>query len=142
MEIIGRFDKADFKNLGIENIDIKIDTGAYTSSIHSHDIRVVEKDGEQVLEFQLFDPTHPQFNNKTFQVKEYKQKTVKSSFGTVEKRFVIKTTIDLFGKTFPIELSLSERKNMRFPILIGRRFIKNKFLVNPAVINQSYQLKK
>ncbi len=142
MDIIGRFDKADFAELGIENVDVKIDTGAYTSSIHTHHIREFEKDGQMILEFELFDPSHDHYNNKILQVKDYKQKVVKSSFGAVEKRFVIKTTIILFGTTYPIELSLSERKNMRFPILIGRRFIKHKFLVNPAVKNKSYKLKK
>lgn len=141
MEVIGRFDKADFKTLGIENVDIKIDTGAYTSSIHTHHIREFEKDGEKILEFELFDPTHDHYDKKIFQVKDYKQKVVKSSFGAVEKRFVIKTKITLFGKTYPIQLSLSERKNMRFPVLIGRRFIKKKFLVNPDVKNKSYKLK-
>lgn len=142
MEIIGRFDKADFAELGIENVDIKLDTGAYTSSIHTHHIREFEQDGQMILEFELFDPSHDLYNKRIFQVKKYKQKVVKSSFGAVEKRFVIFTNILLFGKTYPIQLSLSERKNMRFPILIGRRFIKNKFLVDPAVKNKSYKLKK
>ncbi len=141
MEIIGRSDKADFEQLDIQDIDIKIDTGAYTSSIHSHAIKEIVEDGKKTLVFKLFDPSHIQFDNRTFKVTNYKQKNVKSSFGAVEKRYVIETTITLFNKTHTIQISLSERKNMRFPILIGRRFLKKKFLVNPAVKNKSYKLK-
>ena len=61
---IGRKDKGDFPELNLKNIDIKIDTGAYTSAIHCHKIKTKEIDGRQVLTFTLLDPSHPQYNNK------------------------------------------------------------------------------
>jgi len=139
---IGRKDKADFPELGLENIDIKMDTGAYTSSIHCRNIEVREIDGKEAVAFTLLDPTHLQFNNKEFIVQEFRVKQIKNSFGSSENRFVIKSKIELFGKIWPIELSLSERGEMRFPILIGRRFLMGNFVVDTAKYNLSYKRNK
>jgi hypothetical protein len=140
--IIGRVDKADFPQLHLENIDIKIDTGAYTSSIHCHHIKETSVDGEPRIEFQLFDPSHAEYNNKTFSVKEYEKKTVKNSFGQTEDRYVFKTVITLFDRTYPIDLSLSERSEMKYPVLIGRKLLNRRFLVNTARKFISHKLKQ
>lgn len=142
MIIIGRIDKADFPELNLRNIKIKIDTGAYTSTIHSHDIKEVEEDGEKHLEFELLDPSHTKYRNTIFKVKNYKTKAIKSSFGDTEQRFIIKTKILIFDKEYPIELSLSERSDMKFPILIGRKFLNKRFIVNTSLKNISFKLKQ
>jgi hypothetical protein len=140
--IIGRKDKGDFPEFHLEDISIKIDTGAYTSAIHCHKFRISEKDGKQILSFTLLDPSHEQYNNKEFSVDSFKEKLVKNSFGTSEKRYVIKTQMLLFDRLYPIELSLSERGEMRFPILIGRKFLMGKFLVNPSKYDLSFEKKQ
>lgn len=137
--IIGRKDKADFPDLDLKNIDIKIDTGAYTSAIHCRKIGVKEVDGKQVLFFTLLDPSHSQYEGKEFSADTFKEKKIKNSFGSSETRFVIETSIKLFDKRFKIQLSLSERGEMRFPILIGRKFLMGKFIVNPAKYDLSYK---
>ncbi len=142
METIGRVDIVDFPELQLQGINIKVDTGAYTSSIHSHDIQEVELKGEKYIKFKLLDPSHPKYNGKVFKVKDYTEKQIKSSFGNIENRFIIKTIIVLFGKDYPIELSLSERNGMKFPILLGRKFINKKFIVNTALKNISFKLKQ
>ncbi|MCZ4695036.1 peptidase [Ancylomarina euxinus] len=141
MKIIGRIDIADFPKLDLQNINIKVDTGAYTSSIHCHDVQEIELDGKKHIEFKLLDPSHPQYNHKVFKVTNYEVKSVKSSFGDVEKRFVIHTKIVVFGKEYSIKLSLSERSDMRIPILIGRRFLNKKFIVDTSLNNLSFKLK-
>lgn len=141
MKIIGRVDCADFPELNLQDINIKVDTGAYTSSIHSHDIKEVELNGEKHIEFKLLDSLHPQYHSKVFKVKNYEVKSVKSSFGEVEQRFVIKTKILIFEKEYSIKLSLSERTDMKFPILLGRRFLNKKFIVDSSLKNISFKLK-
>ena len=142
MEIIGRKDKADFPELHLLDIDIKVDTGAYTSTIHSHDIKEVVIDGEKYIEFQLLDPTHPNYSDEVFRTKRYFKKKVKNSFGKSELRFFVETLIIIFGEEYPIELSLSERSNMKYPILIGRKLINRRFIVDTTKKNLSYKLKK
>ena len=138
---IGRRDKGDFPDLKLENIDLKIDTGAYTSAIHCRKIELREVEGQQVLFFTLLDPSHPQYEGKEFSTDKWREKRVKNSFGGSEKRFVIKTSMRLFGKKYGIELSLSERGEMRFPILIGRKFLMGKLVVDPSQYDLSFQLK-
>ena len=136
--VIGKKDKADFPELNLYDIDVKVDTGAYTSSIHCHKIKELEIDGIKYIEFQLLDPSHKDYNHKKFRVANYREKKIKSSIGKSEKRFLIKTQIFIFDKTFTLELSLSERSEMRFPVLIGRKLLNKKFIVDTSLSNLSY----
>lgn len=142
MKTIGRNDKVDFPALKLFNIKVKVDTGAYTSTIHSHDIKEVEVEGEKYLEFKLLDPEHKKFKDGVFSVKDYSLKKIKSSFGDMEERFIISTTIRIFGEELPIELSLSKRSDMKYPILLGRKFINKRFVVDTSQRNLSYLLKR
>lgn len=132
--IIGRFDKADFPVLDLEGISVKIDTGAYTSSIHCDEI--VEKD--EVLYCKFLDEEHEQYNGKEFIFKDYDIIYVRSSNGMIQKRYQIDSKIKLFNKTYKISLSLSSRQEMRFPVLLGRKFLSNKFIVDPQLIDLSF----
>jgi len=142
MKIIGRIDKADFPELSLSAVNVKIDTGAYTSTIHSHHIKEVMVKGEKYIEFQLLDPTHPKYSDEIFKTKHYKKKWVKNSFGKSEQRFVVETTIVIFDEEYPIELSLSERSDMKYPILIGRKLLNKRFIVDISKQNLSYKLKQ
>ena len=139
--IIGRQDKADFPEFSLEDIDIKIDSGAYTSSIHCSSIKEITVNEEKIIKFTLLDPDHPLYNNKKFTTKNYSSKLVKSSNGISEFRFMIQTEIVIFNQNFPIYLTLSERKDMKFPILIGRKFLNTKFMIDPIKKNLSHKLK-
>jgi len=72
---------------------------------------------------------------------QYALKSIKSSNGLYEERYVIESAIVLFGKTYPISLSLTNRSNMRYPILLGRQLLKKRFTVNVARKNLSYKRK-
>lgn len=139
--IIGRIDKADFPELDLTDIDIKIDSGAYTSSIHCANIEEITIDDVQYIKFVLLDPDHPLYNNKVFSSKNYTTKIVKSSNGLSQERFAVQTEITLFNKTFSIDLTLSERTDMKFPILLGRKFLNKKFIIDSSRTNLSYKLK-
>tara|TARA_B110000091_G_scaffold213509_1_gene263142 strand:+ start:641 stop:1069 length:429 start_codon:yes stop_codon:yes gene_type:complete len=137
---IGRVDKADFPELSLMKIDVKIDSGAYTSSIHCSNIKEITINNENFIQFKLLDPEHIFYNNKEFSTKNYDSKLVKSSNGISEKRFMIATEIIIFDQIFPIHLTLSERKNMKFPVLLGRKFLNKKFVIDTAKKNLSFKL--
>ncbi len=139
--VIGRRDKVDFPKMRLYDIDAKIDTGAYTSAIHCHNIKVIEKDGDKYVSFNLLDPTHPDYNEKRFSVPLFSKKRIKSSFGKSEERCIIKTVITLFGEKFDIELSLSNRSKMENPVLLGRKLLEKRFIVDVAKTNLSYKQK-
>lgn len=141
IQIIGRSDKIDFPDLDLWNIDTKIDTGAYSSSIHCHNIKHTKVDGLEMAEFNLFDPTHPEYNDKKFCLPVHKIKLVKSSTGEAEERIFIKTRIVIFKRRIKIFLSLTDRSEMRYPVLLGRRVLKNRFLVDCSKTDISYMQK-
>jgi len=137
---IGRRDKIDFPELRLKNIDAKIDTGAYTSSIHCSKIEVVCKDGEERIRFSLFDPIHPS-HNKMITLPIYAKSKIKNSFGQVEERYIIKTKVKLFSRVFDLEVSLTDRSKMEYPVLLGRKLLHNHFVVDVTKTDLSYKQK-
>ncbi len=129
--IIGRREKIDFPDLGLFGITAKIDTGAYTTALHCYDIR--EKDG--ILYFKLLDPSHPEYIEQDQKFTEYSEKEIKNSFGEIENRYIIKTIIRMGKKRIKALISLSDRGKMRYPVLIGRKLLKNRFIVDAALLN-------
>lgn len=128
--VIGRSEAVDFPELGLYGINAKIDTGAYTSSLHCYDIR--EENG--VLYFKLLD-AQIEFKVPDQKFTEYSQKNIKNSFGEIEKRYVIKTLVNIGGRKIKTLISLTDRGTMRFPVLIGRKLLKNRFIVDVALTN-------
>ena len=133
-QIIGRTDRADFPILEIENLDIKIDTGAYTSSIHCTNIQ--EENG--ILLATLLDEAHEQYHGKQMRFDEYEITSVRSSNGKSELRYEVIAKIRLLGKLWKISLTLSNREEMRYPVLIGRKFLSSKFVIDPELQDVSY----
>ena len=136
-KIIGRLDKGDFPTLDLIDIDIKMDTGAYTSSIHCH--KYYEEAG--ILKCLFYDKGHANYNGKKILFKNFSTTKVKSSNGIVQNRYKVKTSIVLFNKKYRIDLTLSDRDDMKYPILIGRKFLMKKFIVDVALKNVSYKEK-
>lgn len=131
--IIGRCDFIQLPELGIENIAAKIDTGAYTSAIHCSQIKLQNEEGIEYLLFKI--PGSHQ--KKMFKVKNFKLKNIKSSSGHSESRFVIKTKVLIFGKEIKTEFSLANRSEMKFPVLLGRKLLKDKFIVDVSQVDLS-----
>lgn len=131
--IIGRREWVNFADLGLSNIEAKIDTGAYTSSIHCSDITT---EGNMVSCIFL-DPEYPQFTGEKLSFEIIKSVKVRSSNGQQEERYMIKTLIKVLGEVYPIRLTLTDRSNMNYPILLGRHFLRKKFLVDVTRIHQS-----
>ena len=132
--IIGRVELVDFKKLNLMKIEAKIDTGAYSTALHCHKIWLEKIAGKDVLHFDILDPEHPEYPAKIFTCEDYKQKKVKSSNGRKEKRFIIKTPISLAGKTYLTDVSLTDRQKMKYPVLIGRKLLKNGYLIDVSKI--------
>jgi hypothetical protein len=142
LRTIGRRDLIDLPGLHLMEIDAKIDTGAYTSALHVKGIEAFEKEGgEPWVRFKLDHPHHPAFNNKQFNMPVHAHKHIKSSSGQSELRYIVRTSIVLFGKRYMAEFSLTDRSAMDFPVLLGRKLLYRKFLVDVTQKNLSFKLK-
>lgn len=127
IKIIGRREFVDFPLLEISKVEAKIDTGAYTCAIHCNNILLKHEGDKQILTFQLLD-------DRVYRFEEYSRKKIKNSFGEMEERYIIKTLITIGNKKIKTTISLSDRENMRYPVLIGRRLLKGKFIVDVNLI--------
>lgn len=119
MKYLGRSEKIDLIELNINSVFSKVDTGAFGNALHCDDIQLIDKKLQFII------------NDKTYIYDKYKIVIVKNSFGEKQKRFLIFTKIKLGDSIYKIHLSLTNRKKMKFPMLIGRRFLhKFNFLVD------------
>ena len=137
--IIGRQEIVDFPDLEIYCIQAKIDTGAYTSSIHCKDVMRFEERGVDFVSFVLLDPTHPQYENKAIRWPLHEVQTIKNSFGHSEERYSVLAKIRLFNESYEVELSLADRSAMEFPVLLGRKALRNRYIVDVSKVNCSYK---
>ena len=130
MQTIGRREIIDLPQLGLMNIEAKVDTGAYGSALHCHEICVNKESGKEVLSFKVLDPDHEDYHGKEFRFEEFDDKRVKNSGGEEERRYTIRTSIVIFDEPYDVEFSLTDRKKMKYPILLGRKFLSKKFIVD------------
>lgn len=127
--IIGKSDFVDLPQFNIKKIEAKIDTGAKTSSLNAKNIK---SEDEKNVEFEVL--------NKKYILPISRVAFIKSSNGLVQKRYIIKTTLKIFKKNYFLEFSLANRENMNYPILLGRNFLENGFLVDVNKQNLSLKL--
>jgi hypothetical protein len=129
---IGSFEKVSFPEFGINDVVAKIDTGAYTGALHATNIHEEVIDGKPTLLFSPFD--HP---TTVYGTEKYAIRPVRSSNGHEEDRYSIHTKIQVEGESYPIRLTLADRSEMKWPVLIGRRFMRrNNLLVDVKKMNR------
>jgi hypothetical protein len=129
-KIVGRLEKIDLPGLSLFGLDAKLDTGAYTSSLHCHKVRRYQKEGTEWVRFFVLDPDHPEYEEREFHAPVYRIKDVKSSNGIVQSRVIIKQKTNFARSKGTIRLSLADRTEMKYPVLIGRKFLAGRYLVD------------
>jgi hypothetical protein len=130
--VIGWREWIALPDLGIQAIKAKIDTGARTSALHTFALEPFESGGILKVKFGV----HPLQRRKDITINcvadVIDRRRVTSSDGQSEKRYVIRTDVALGDLKWPIELSLTNRRSMRFRMLMGRAAISGYLLVDPS----------
>ncbi|UPQ88534.1 ATP-dependent zinc protease family protein [Vibrio sinaloensis] len=130
--IVGWRETVSLPELGIQKINAKIDTGARTSCLHAFKVETFDKDGALWVRFWL----HPIQNNTEAEVvceaPVIDERIVRDSGGHEESRYVIKSVFSLAGESWPIEITLTNRENMAFRMLLGRTAMHNRIIVDPV----------
>lgn len=138
MHVLGRYDRVDLPKLGLHNVRAKIDTGAYNCALHCKEVKLVNGS----LEIIVLDEEHAEFTGSKFVFKKFKQKQIRNSFGESELRYVIKTQIKIFERLIRAEFSLSNRGSLRFPVLLGRKILRDRFLIDVTKKDLYFNSKK
>ncbi len=137
--VIGWREWVGLPDFGVDKIKVKVDTGARTSALHAHRITKFTKDNATYVRFFV----HPTQRKKKPEIEctalVVDEREVKNSGGKATKRFVIRTQIKVGDATWPIELTLTNRDEMGFRMLLGRQAVRRRFLVDPG---RSYATKK
>jgi hypothetical protein len=130
---IGRRELVSFPELGFKNVVAKIDTGAYTAALHCSKIWT-EENGSNLF-FKLLDESHPHYQEKVFQFSVFGKRKIKNSSGVFESRFTIKTLIKIGRKKIQASISLTDRAGMKYPVLIGRKLLNKRFVVDVSQVH-------
>ena len=144
-KIVGWREWVRLPDLKVAKIKVKLDTGARTSALHAFRVTPFTKDGAAYVRFFV----HPLQRKSKPEIKcvalVIDHRTVMDSGGRREERPVIRTTLRIGKSRYPIELTLTNRDEMGFRMLLGRQALRRRYLVDPGrafVIRKKRQRRK
>jgi len=130
LTVIGRAERIELVDFGLTGVPSKVDTGADTSSMWASDIVRNETTGE--LSFKLFGSVSEFYTGESISLKrgDYDVTRVASSNGHRQVRYAVTLRIRLHGRTVRTTFTLTDRSHRTYPVLLGRRLLHKKFLVD------------
>jgi hypothetical protein len=130
--ILGALEVCNLPELQINDLQVRVDTGAKTSSLHVDNIELAMRNDESWVSFDI----HPDIHNVTRVVRRASKlkeiRLIKSSNAATENRYVIDTKICMGDRTWSIEVTLTDRSSMSYLMLLGRQAMMNDILVDPS----------
>ena len=128
MRTVGWRERVELPELGLHGIPAKIDSGARTSSLHATILEQFTRDGENFVRFAVdFDGPHVR---QVCEAVHVDWRGITSSNGETQRRMIIKTPLTIGTLTFRAEISLADRSDMKFPMLVGRSSLRRRFVVD------------
>lgn len=130
--IVGATELCDLPDLEIKALNVRIDTGAQTSSLHVDNPEEFRRDGKRWVAFDIHPDIHnvDQIVRREARVKDLR--IVRSSNGIAEKRYLVDTLMRLGDREWRIDLTLTDRSGMTYLMLLGRQAMAGKILVDPG----------
>lgn len=128
--ITGWREWARLSEIGVPWIKAKIDTGAQTSALHASDIEEFERDGAEWVRFTVQPWQIGAADEVSVELPVHDRRTVRSSSGHTQDRLVVRMMLTLVGREVPVEVTLTDREEMVFRMLIGREALKQGFIVD------------
>ena len=124
--VIGRLEHIALPGLGVDRVEAKVDTGAYRSALHYQRILIRTVQGEK----QLWVTFQMGRKRKTKVFRKFRKVLVKSSNGSISHRYLISTLVRLNGFAVRTQFTLFDRSDMKYQVLLGRKFLRGRFLVD------------
>lgn len=130
--VIGWREWAALPGIGLSAIRVKVDTGARSSSLHATRLSTFERDGQIWVRFRVGSRAGKWAAGRWCEALSRGMRKIRSSTGELQRRHVIVTELALGGETWQIEISLADRREMGFEMLVGRTAVRRRFLVDPG----------
>ncbi|WP_461533133.1 30S ribosomal protein S6--L-glutamate ligase [Sinomicrobium sp.] len=129
--VVGSEEWVGLTQLNIPAIKVRVDSGAKTSALHAMNINPFQRNNETWVNFDVFPIQHNGKKHISCEAKVIDRRIIKSSTGTRENRYVIKTALHINGSSWDIELTLTNRDSMGYRMLLGREAMMGRMLVDP-----------
>lgn len=129
--LVGALELCDLPQLKLSGLEARVDTGATTSSLHVDNIIKFKKDNEKWVRFDIHPDAHDVNKLMVREAKVKSVRKVKSSNATKQTRYVIETDILIAGMLWGIELTLTDRSEMKYLMLLGREAMSGRLIVDP-----------
>jgi len=143
-QVIGWREWIGLPDLNVKKIKVKVDSGARTSSLHAFNVNIFKKGKHQYVNFFIHPEQKTNYVKLVCEAKVLEFRKVKSSNGQTELRPVIETNIRLMDQIWSVELTLTNRDEMGFRMLLGREAIRKRFLIDTgkSFYDKSFSKKK
>ena len=130
LPVIGWREWVELPDLGIKTIKAKVDTGARSSSLHAFELEEFQRNGDEWGRFKIHPVQRTSKKTVEAEAKVLEHRSVRSSSGKATFRPVIITNVSLLDVIIPVELTLANRDEMGFRMLLGREAFRRRFLVD------------
>ena len=130
LPVIGWREWVALPDFGDFLIKAKVDTGARSSSLHSFDLNIFQRDGVDWVKFTIHPHQHSNKDEVEVEAPVLDYRSVRSSSGKANLRPVISTNLKLLETIWPVEITLANRDEMGFRMLLGREAFRRRFLVD------------
>jgi hypothetical protein len=130
--VIGWREWVALPELGVPAIKAKIDTGARSSALHAFNVTRFRRGGKAMVQFEVHPQQQGGLGVVVAEAELIGERRIRSSNGQEELRPVISMTVRLLDRVWDIELTLTNRDEMGFRLLLGREAIRNRFLIDPG----------
>lgn len=138
-QVVGWREWVALPRIGVQRIKAKLDTGARSSALHAFNVKPLHRDGKLFVQFDV----HPFQRNdevyRTCEAEAVDYRWITNSGGGREKRFVIVTALQMGDDAWPVEVTLTDRDQMGFRMLVGRTAMERRLIIDPTM---SYWLEK
>jgi len=139
---LGRAAFICFPEFGLSSVPAKTDTGAYRSAVHAKNIEVKEVNGVQILAYDVLLGHMSAGQSAHVETETFRQVDIENSFGHRELRYEVMVLCQLGGKRFRSSFTLADRSKKTYPVLMGRRLLNNRFLVDTTIADINRKLLK
>lgn len=130
--LVGALERCNLPDLGITNLVIRVDTGAATSSLHVENVKEYKEKDETWIKFDIHPDVYDVEKVTRHKARLLARRKVKSSTATLERRYVIETTFEIGDVSWPIHITLTDRSEMTYMMLLGREAMQSKIIVDPS----------
>jgi len=130
---LGWRERLALPDLGIQSLKAKLDTGARSSALHVEELETFERDGATWLRFVVRTGRGHHRVGRQCEAPAHDRRVVTDTGGRRTERWFIRTSLVLAGRSFSVDVNLTDRTHMLFPMLLGRTALHGRFAVDPAL---------